>query len=455
MKRHLTYRLSLAAVAAMSVSFFSCKDDEDPVKPVITFQQAARTVGEDAGTIDVLLQLDVDAPQDLKVRYSLSGTASEGTSSSADYQVLGSFGEVSVAKGASSGTIQLQIRNDDAVEPDETIIITLTEVVNNAATIGSTNVTTITVTSDDQGSAVSFATAARTVVESDGLIDIDLTLDKVASQALTVNYSFNYNFEQRTAIDAVWAAEEGIPSQYYDFAVEGGTYGTVTIPAGSTTGKITLRLYSDFMLEDPEMIEITLTGVSAGGQLGTAVKHTITVEQEDGRLVGLLWDETYTDVDMDMFLWWGEDENSFEANPLAMSANADTENTYEIIFIPKVLIDEVVDATFGLSLVYYSGTADPLEFKTRFLDFENGDFVGTAQDFDGSYTLANINEWDQASGTDPQIEQTFVLAGGEFTTISPITTPASGSRRATYQIPPGTTRNKAGISSQKSLRWMK
>src|SRR6478735_6396724 len=170
MKRYLKRHLSMAAIAAMTVAMFSCKDDPDPVIPVVSFQQATRTVGEDAGTIDVLLQLDVEAPRDITVRYAVSGTATEGTT---------------------SGKIQLQIKQDVAVEADETIILTISDIVNAYATIGATPATTITLQSDDAGSKISFATATETVNETVGLVNVQLTLDKAAAQDITVEYEFN------------------------------------------------------------------------------------------------------------------------------------------------------------------------------------------------------------------------------------------------------------------------
>ena len=205
MKRYLTRHLSMAAIAAITVAMFSCKDDPDPVIPVVSFQQAARPVGEDAGTIDVLLQLDAEAPRDITVRYSVGGTATEGTTSSSDYQVLGTYGEVTIAKGSTSGTLQLQVKQDLAVEADETIVLTITEIVNNYATVGSTPAITITLQSDDVGSKVSFATATETVKETQGLLNVQLTLDKAATQDLTVEYAFNYDSYQSgtVALDTV------------------------------------------------------------------------------------------------------------------------------------------------------------------------------------------------------------------------------------------------------------
>lgn len=435
----------MAMIAAMSVALFSCKDDEDPVIPVVSFQQATRTVDESAGTIDVPVQLDVAAPNDIQIGYSLSGTATEGTSSSNDYQALGTYGTISIAKGSTSGTLQLQIRQDELVEADETIIITLSA--SSTATLGSVSTMTITLTSDDQGSKVSFAAASVTVDETARLIDIQLTLDKAAGQDLTVDYSFNYELGVPTAIDSLTAFENELPESFYDFYVVTNTFGKLTIPAGSTTAKITMNIYSDFNFEDDELIELNLDAVSTGGQLGATTKHTITVTQEDGRAIGLFWnDDAYTDVDMDMFLWWGEDESTLD-DVLFLSADASTTNKSEIIFLPKVLAEEVGDAAFGLSFVYYEGTADPLEFNVVHADFADGGLEeeGTIERFTGTYTLANLNEWDQQSGTMPQIEQTFVLTGGALGTPSAITVPTSGSRVAGHELPAGLKKNTTSM----------
>jgi hypothetical protein len=446
MKRYLTRLLSTAAIAAMTVAMFSCKDDPDPVIPVVSFQQATRTVGEDAGTIDVLLQLDVEAPRDITVRYAVSGTATEGTTSSSDYQVLGTYGETVITKGTTGGKIQLQIKQDAAVEADETIILTISEIVNAYATIGATPATTITLQSDDAGSKVSFATATETVNETVGLVNVQVTLDKAAAQDITVEYAFNYDniSTVATALDTVYAHSEGYPSRYYDFVVEGGNYGKVVIPAGSTTGTITLRIYSDFMFEDDETIEINLKSATLGGQLGTATKHTITVTQEDGRVIALVWDPSYTDVDMDLFLWIGDDATNLR--PLAISADPGTTVKSEVIIIPKVLSDAIENAACGLSFVYYAGTPNPMNFKVHHLNYTNGQLEDEAnwQTFSGAYTPANINKWDLAAGTEPQIEQSFELVAKAYTNLStPLNIPATGSRRATLQLPANIYKSKS------------
>jgi hypothetical protein len=436
----------LILVNAVLVStFISCGDDDKPTPPVVRFQTASQTIGEGAGTIDVNLLLDKPAPANITLRYSLSGTAIEGTTTSADYRVVGKFGEVVILAGEASGAIKLEIKQDNLVEGNETIIITLDEVVGKTATIGSPNVTTITIEDDDLGSKVSFASATRTVKESDGPIEIELTLDNPAPQDLTVTYEFNYDLPNGVfpAYDSLfihnYAISIGINPEllreFHDFYVD-GEYGVVSIPVGETSAKITLVLYSDFQFENNETIEINLKSVSQGGQVGTTSKTTITLNQEDGRIIALLWDPSHTNVDLDMFLWVGEEVNSLNTI-LHIAASPRFTPREEIIFFPKILAEEIDDLAFGLSYIYYEGTANPMNFEAHFIDFTNGAFepVGDRDIFSASYTLANINPWDTENGTVPKVVQTFKIVNGEHVELSDITVPVEGSRIKKHSIP--------------------
>ena len=148
---------------------------------------------------------------------------------------------------------------------------------------------------------------------------------------------------------------------------------------------------------------------------------TITLAQEDGKAIGLYWDETYTTVDMDMFLWVGEVGAPIaELEPLAISA-APSFDSPEIIFIPAV----IPDAAFGMSYNYYEGDEDPMEFEVFFVDFVNGvsEPLATRDIYTASYTLANINPW-FTSGIDPIVVQTFEVVNFVYSTPSAITVPS-------------------------------
>jgi hypothetical protein len=188
---------------------------------------------------------------------------------------------------------------------------------------------------------------------------------------------------------------------------------------------MTIKAYSDFRLEDDETLVITLQGAGTQVDIGTVNSITITLNQEDGRAVVLFWDEDTT-IDMDLFLWIGDLGTPVnELLILTVSAFAGFEPP-ELVFIPSV----VTDASFGTSYIYYEGDVDPMDFEVQFIDFAAGVFEVLADRdvYNATYTLANINAWDEDGAPDPLVVQTFDVDGGVFSTPSAITVPASGSR---------------------------
>jgi hypothetical protein len=71
-----------------------------------------------------------------------------------------------------------------------------------------------------------------------------------------------------------------------------------------------------------------------------------------------------------------------------------------------------------------------MDFEVQFIDFAAGVFEVLADRdvYNATYTLANINAWDEDGAPDPLVVQTFDVDGGVFSTPSAITVPASGSR---------------------------
>ena len=128
MKNYAALILSVAVLVGAALGLSSCKDDEPPVPPKLSFAESAMTVNEDIGVIDVELVLDKPYSRDLNVEYTLGGTASDqdavGTAN-ADYEVVGTHGVVVIESGATSGTIKIEIYSDAAFEDDETIEISI------------------------------------------------------------------------------------------------------------------------------------------------------------------------------------------------------------------------------------------------------------------------------------------------------------------------------------------
>ena len=445
MKNVPAFILSITLVISLGFGFSSCKEDEPPAKPKLSFAETEKTVNEDDGVVEVELVLDKAHSKDLRIEYELGGTADDqdvvGTAN-ADYEVGGTHGVVEIDAGETTGVIELDIYPDAGFEEDETIEIAILDINTDEIELTADDEVVITLTNDDEQLTASFVTTTVTVNEADGvegLLEVAVQLDKTATAPVTIEYTL-----AGTAIDSVLAFEDGIPPSYYDYYVN-SVKKEVVIPAGQSTANIEIQLYSDFRYENDETIEITLTG-STAAQIGTNNKMTITVEQQDGKVIALVWDDAHTDVDMDMFLWIGEDINTLDG-VIATAIVPSTEVKQEIIFIPKVFTDDIIEAAFGLSYVYYSGTANPMNFEAHFVDFAGGELEAeaTRDIYAASYTLDNINAWDETE-VNPIVVQTFRVVDGGFVDFTSITVPASGSRIKTYKLPDGLQKRKSRLS---------
>lgn len=421
---------SLCAIVAMGIGFSSCKDDEPFVKPNLSVKTESITVAESGGTVQVEFVLDKGAPGDITIEYELRGTAT----SPADYTIVGTEGEVEIANGQTSGVVQIQIVADAIFEGNETIEVSIEDVSSTDVLITNDDETTITITDDDPQVTLSMATAALTVNEDDQDVVLEINLSAVSTQAITVGYTLS-----GTALDLVTGVDEEIHPQYWDYVVDVENSGELIIPAGANKGQIPLVIFTDFQLEDDETIIVTLNDASSGVQIPAATnKTTVTVEQQDGKALALVWSNAHTDVDMDLFLWdVGNDPDSV----IAFSANAGATPRVEALFIPSI----IESGSLGASYVYYSGTANPMNFEAHFADVVDGVIEPAANRdvFPAAYTLANINAWDAQNAPAPTVVQTFSLSATGVTNIStPITIPTTGSRMATVATPKGIRKMK-------------
>lgn len=412
----------------MSFVLSSCKDDEPFVKPKLSVEAATKSVAESAGTIDIVVQLDKAFSSDITIDYTLGGTATEGSAASADYQVTGTLGEVKILSGQTTGKITLAIVQDQLFEGDETIEIRLKDVDSDNIAITTDDKIVVTITDDDSRAKISFASATMTASEDNRSILVQFNLDKAVSSDVTVLYAVS-----GTAVDSVAGSASTSDNLLSDYQIK-GTKGQFTITAGQTTASMKIKSYSDFYLEDDETIILTLQSAGTQVELGAIAETTITLDQEDGKIIALFWDDTYTTVDMDLFLWIGDPGTAVaDLSFIALSAFAGFEGP-EFVFIPSV----VTDADVGMSYTYYAGDVEPMNFTVQFIDFVDGVSEGAATRdiFMASYNKVNINVWDnQTTGIDPIIVQTVSITGGVYGTASTISIPVAGSRFASPELP--------------------
>lgn len=225
MKKNIQF-LSLFTVIALSIGISSCKKDDEPppVKPKLSFAAPTLTVNEADGTIEVEVTLDKPAAEDIIIEYSLAGTAKDRASVTAtqayDYEILSAEGEIEIAKGETTGIIEIMLTSDYFLEIDvpETIEIAIEDVDSEDIEITRDDEIEITVEQED-GLMILLAWPEPT---TDSLADLDILVRKgtainswddfVTGSIQETNTAPEFVFIPKTENDAAF----GLSYVYYD-----------------------------------------------------------------------------------------------------------------------------------------------------------------------------------------------------------------------------------------------
>lgn len=135
--------------------------DESVNFPVASFALSSSGADEGSGIHNVTVNLSPTPQSNVTLRYTLGGTAEPGN----DYGitgVTGLTGTVEASVGADTVDIPVRITDDNALEGNETILLTLTE--GAGYTVESSNAHTVTIADDDMRS-VTLSTSTLSVVE--------------------------------------------------------------------------------------------------------------------------------------------------------------------------------------------------------------------------------------------------------------------------------------------------
>jgi hypothetical protein len=209
----------------------------------------------------------------MTVNFSVGGTASF---TQPDYTQTGaatftaSSGTVVIPSGSSTATVTVDPSLDLTVEPDETVVLTVTT--GTGYSVGSPSGATGTITNDDTD--VSVAVSPGSVAE-DGATNLVYTFSRtgVTSSALTVNFSVGGT-----------ASFGASPNDYTQTgaATFSASAGTVTFTAGSSTATVTINPETDSTVEPDETVDLTVTS-GAGYNVGSpsAASGTITNDDTD------------------------------------------------------------------------------------------------------------------------------------------------------------------------------
>ena len=232
-------------------------DDDAP--PVVSIADASVTEG-DAGetpSLEFIVSLSAASGKVVTVGYAdaTSGTATSGT----DYTAITS-GTLTLAAGVTSDTLAVSVTGDDANEPDETVVVTLSSPSNATFTGGATTLTgTGTITNDDGVPRLSISSPTVTEGSGSSSLEFIVTLNEASGQQVTVDYE---------------DAGSGTATSGDDYTAI--TAGTLTFAAGVTSDTLAVTVLADVLDEDNETVIVELSSASNAAISTASGTGTIT-----------------------------------------------------------------------------------------------------------------------------------------------------------------------------------
>ena len=248
---------SNATIGTSTATGTITNDDVAPL-PTLSIANVSKAEGN-SGTSNLVFTVTLSqaASAAVTVNYATSDvTATAGT----DY--VATSGTVTIPAGSTTGTFNVVVNGDSTVETDETLRVTLTSPSSNATIATST--ATGTITNDDVATLPSLSVANVSKAEGNSgtsNLVFTVTLSQAAAAPVTVNYATS-NLTATAGTDYV------------------ATSGTVTIPAGSTTGTFNVVVNGDTTVESDETLRVTLSGASSNATIATATA-TGTITNDD------------------------------------------------------------------------------------------------------------------------------------------------------------------------------
>ena len=229
-------------------------EDDDPT-PTVTVDDAAASEG---GKVAFTVTLSAVSGRDVEVGYATSVETGDTAVSGTDFTAASGTLTILAAAGTATGTVEVQTTEDDAEEDDETFTLTLSDPKN--ATLGTPSTATGTI--------------------NDGTLPRLSVADAEATEGSPVTFAVTLSAEAEADVTATWTASIGSG----DTAVLGDLgptrTGTVEIEAGETDATIAVATVQDDTVEVNETFTVTLSGVSANAELGTATA-TGTIDNDD------------------------------------------------------------------------------------------------------------------------------------------------------------------------------
>lgn len=273
MQRHFfKFYTFLTLLICFSLCLFvsSCTEEtpEEPFAATVSLSTSLSTVTEGGNNPEITIELNTDntSGSGLNIRYTITGSATSG----ADFSAISTTSSINIADGDTEASFSIEVLDDEEVEENETIIITLdTSGQPEGISIGNANSVTITIQDNDEEeqnndpNQISISADLTEVAEGENNPTVTFSL----TQALETEMAFDYRVSG--------TAENG--TDYAELS------GSITIASGAQSGTLEIELTDDEEVEEPETIILSINGMAlpSGFILGENREITITVNDND------------------------------------------------------------------------------------------------------------------------------------------------------------------------------
>jgi hypothetical protein len=228
-------------------------DDDTP--PEIAFGSATYSVAENLGLATGYVTLSRSYSQAVTVSLATAdGTATAGTDYTEILPTTLTFDPYQLSQ-----QVNVSITNDTIPEPDETVLLTLSNPSANAS-LGTPSTATLTIF-DNELPSVRFSSTTYSGSESDGSVTVTVELDMPSTEEITVNYATSDN-----------TAKNGT-----DYEAKSGK---LTFDPSITSQTFSVPILNDELPEPPELINLTLSSPN-NAVPGIPVAATITIVDDD------------------------------------------------------------------------------------------------------------------------------------------------------------------------------
>ena len=227
-------------------------DGGDALVAIEATQSDASEPGGQGNNGQFRVTLGTASSTDTEIHYTVSGSANDGAVANQDFTPLS--GSVIIPAGATEAFIDVSVLDDDVLEGDETVIVTLDSIANGHEDISidgpnSSAQVTISDNDSDGGDALVAIEAIDSVAAEPGDNgQFRVTLDTASSTDTEIHYTVS-----GSANDGAVANQDFTPLS-----------GSVIIPAGATEAFIDVSVLDDDVLEGDETVIVTLDSIANG-----------------------------------------------------------------------------------------------------------------------------------------------------------------------------------------------